>query len=245
MDLRSILKNDVLRIKASCDYEMLFLCEDGFARDTNHNETRLRVEFIHNYYEDEDSTITTEKTIASMVIRVYKYKEYHDIYDISEERFDSIICVNTAMDYISICKKYPDLNTTFNYIDKERNITICDIYDIFIDSEYRGIGLSEYMLCMIPTILREYLGVTIGVISIDMYKFTFQKNEDGDMFHVYDEKKEKIRKIMAKSLFKTGFIEVDEDYGHYAIDLSTLEKKASALKVDTGFTGRYCSLDDE
>ena len=59
MDLRSILKNDVLRIKASCDYEMLFLCEDGFARDTNHNETRLRVEFIHNYYEDEDSIITS------------------------------------------------------------------------------------------------------------------------------------------------------------------------------------------
>lgn len=239
MDIKCILEEG-LRINATCSFETLRLREDGYDRDAYRNRTQLNVEFTLGIL-DEETDSYEEKTVASMKFYIFKYREYDEIDEISDVTgYDNMMGVDTAMKYFDMCKKNPDGNDTYEYISSGGNINVCYLHEFYINTEYRGQGLSEYLLCMIPTILNEYLGIVFGFVSTHIRPYKYQGRIEGDVLSKieYDDDNAELMKIMEKPLLKVGFVQIGEGYD-FATDLQSLDHNAMERDIEAVFTGRY------
>ena len=244
MDIKSIM-DDGLKINANCSFETFRLHEDGFDRDAHANRTLLNIEFTREYF-DEETDDYIEKTVASMIFYIFKYREFDMIEKIADiTGHDNMMGVDIALKYYEMCKKDPNKNAMYDYICSGGDLNICYLHEFYIDTEYRGLGFSEYFLCMIPTIIGEYMGIDFGFVSTHIRPYEYQGKREGNALSdvEYDDNNPELMKIMEKPLLKVGFVQIGEG-NDFATDLPRLYHKGIELNYETEFTGRYYEFND-
>lgn len=174
-------------------------------------------------------------SVAKMTINIGIYPNMSN-----DELFDILDAENADMSdtILSII----DYREKTNYREERYcpKIAIVELHELYIDPEYRGMGLAQKILLRLPLIIETYFNIDCGYIGtyINPYKTQLSISEmDGEDFEYCDEDIEqdvyiKMRKTIEAAGFKA--ISRKKKEKHFVTSFSSIYKQAKRNNMNYG-----------